>query len=321
MTTSQLSFLSRSIPALAALAAGLVLNTGGLAQTATPPTPPAPDRPPLATIDNTEVRLLHSRFVDQDFQISVALPWSYSRGGRTYPVIYVCDANLCFGLVTEMQRMLAARREFPEAIIVGIGYPADPVQCLVLRIRDQTPGRDPAGEARIRQTIALAGGPADVALQPGGAPVFLQFIREELIPFIESNYRAAPGDRTIVGHSTGGLFAMYVLLTQPGTFNRYVASSPSPGWGQDSLFAAEAAAGAARGDLKADVFMSCGARETPEMIGALHRMEDKLRSRGCPQLKLTTHVFPDEIHTSVPPIATSRGLRVVFDKMPKPDGK
>ena len=53
----------------------------------------------------------------------------------------------------------------------------------------------------------------------------------ELTPFIESNYRAEPTDRAIFGYSDGGLFVLYALFSQPGTFRRYITqrTRASPG--------------------------------------------------------------------------------------------
>ncbi|HEX9386302.1 MAG TPA: hypothetical protein VF918_08280, partial [Anaerolineales bacterium] len=58
---------------------------------------------PLASIPATEVRTLQSSAVGQEYLISVALPFHYAeRPERTYPVIYVLDANQFFGMVVEM---------------------------------------------------------------------------------------------------------------------------------------------------------------------------------------------------------------------------
>ena len=58
---------------------------------------------PLATISATEVRTLRSAVINQNYLISVALPFHYDeRLEKTYPVIYVLDANLFFGMVTDM---------------------------------------------------------------------------------------------------------------------------------------------------------------------------------------------------------------------------
>jgi predicted alpha/beta superfamily hydrolase len=64
----------------------------------------------------------------------------------------------------------------------------------------------------------------------GNAEKALRFMRKELMPYVNANYRTDPEDSTIVGHSGGGLFALYVLFREPETFRRYVVSSPSMWW-------------------------------------------------------------------------------------------
>jgi predicted alpha/beta superfamily hydrolase len=48
-----------------------------------------------------------------------------------------------------------------------------------------------------------------------------------LIPFIESKYRAAKNDRTLMGSSYGGLFTLYAMFHETALFQRYVLTSPA----------------------------------------------------------------------------------------------
>ena len=45
---------------------------------------------------------------------------------------------------------------------------------------------------------------------------------------IETDYRADPADRTLLGHSLGANFALYTLFRQPDTFQRCVVASFDP---------------------------------------------------------------------------------------------
>ena len=55
----------------------------------------------------------------------------------------------------------------------------------------------------------------------GGADRFLAFITDELKPWVQDRYAVASDDSMFFGDSRGGLFATYVLLTEPSTFRRY----------------------------------------------------------------------------------------------------
>jgi predicted alpha/beta superfamily hydrolase len=63
----------------------------------------------------------------------------------------------------------------------------------------------------------------------GGADKFLTFMAEELIPFVDRNFRTTDF-RILYGESDAGLFTVYALFTQPEAFSAYIASNPSLGW-------------------------------------------------------------------------------------------
>jgi hypothetical protein len=60
----------------------------------------------------------------------------------------------------------------------------------------------------------------------GGADKFLRFINSELVTLIDSTY-PANSERCIIGHSAGGLFAIYALENQPELFNSFICIDPS----------------------------------------------------------------------------------------------
>ena len=57
------------------------------------------------------------------------------------------------------------------------------------------------------------------------ADVFLAALTEELIPFIEANYRTLPSDRCLYGYSSSGFFVLYALFHRPHAFRRYISGS------------------------------------------------------------------------------------------------
>jgi predicted alpha/beta superfamily hydrolase len=61
------------------------------------------------------------------------------------------------------------------------------------------------------------------AKQPGP---FLKFIAEEVIPKMEKGFRI--DQRIMFGHSFAGGFTVYAMINQPGLFDKYIASSPTP---------------------------------------------------------------------------------------------
>lgn len=86
---------------------------------------------------------------------------------------------------------------------------------------------------RVRDYLYPLALPPDEIKAPGGGEQFRQFISRELLPSIDSKYRTTTKDRSLLGHSFGGYFALYTLLNQAKNktreFQNFVAASP-PVW-------------------------------------------------------------------------------------------
>ena len=53
-----------------------------------------------------------------------------------------------------------------------------------------------------------------------------------------------------------------------------------------------------------------------KMVTNVHRLEERLGSDAYPTLQLSKFVFEGESHTSVVPVALTRGLRTIFSAGP-----
>jgi len=149
----------------------------------------------------------------------------------------------------------------------------------------------------------------EIDLTPPGAERYLKFIQESVIPYVEDNYRADPADRTLMGHSFGGLFTVYALFHAPETFNRYIASSPSLSWSRQVAFKYEEEFAKTHSDLPVKLFLSVGGSEYDALPSEFYA---QLEGRGYDGLEMTYFEMEGETHFSVLPGAYSRGLRTVF---------
>lgn len=268
---------------------------------------------PLASIPATEVRTFRSLAVDQEYLISIALPFHYhEHPEKAYPVIYVLDANLFFGMVVEMVRAMNVRvpfcNELPDAIIVGIGYPANGslaeihAQVMHLRMRDLTTVRDEGAEKFIQEHF-----PVPHSATSGGATGFLQFIRQELVPLIESEYRADVADRTLLGHSWGGLFALYALFHQPDLFQRYVVVSPDLPFDYEQKYAEQ------HDSLPVRMYLASGESELDkDGLSSFNSFISTLEGRRYAGFMLTRQIIANCTHCAVVAPAFQAGLVAVF---------
>ena len=188
---------------------------------------------------------------------------------------------------------------------VGIGYRVDGDRLLGLadwaiwRTRDLTPVRRVSVEEAWEERIAGTPGRENVDVQTGGAESFLKSIKEEIIPFVESQYRVASNGRMLAGASLGGLFTLYALFHAPETFGSYFAGSPSM-W--EELFQYEEAYAEHHGDLPVRLLLTAASLESDRTISGVGEMADRLRTRGYPGLDIRVRIFEGETHsTSYPP--------------------
>jgi predicted alpha/beta superfamily hydrolase len=285
------------------------------------PGAPTDDDLPIA---GTEVHYLHSEAVGDEFKIFVGHCGNTERA--QCPALYVGDANGMFASAVDTIRFMQLSAHLPPMLVVGVGYRMGGIAGTeVVRARDFTPTHDPLFARVFPQHTMI-----------GGADRFLSFIGDELQPWVRERYDIDPADTAFFGHSMGGLFATYVLLTAPATFAKYGIGSPSLWWHGDMMFAYEEQYAATHDDLDAKVFFSVGeyedhegrlreaSRQPPEqqaaaglryidMVADTERMVSAMRGRRYPGLDVENVVLPGEFHVTVPIVNLSRSLRYLFD--------
>jgi predicted alpha/beta superfamily hydrolase len=262
-----------------------------------------------------DVRELHSSILNQDLRLYIKLPWSYDRSDTTYPVLYCLDGNRSFSLYSTMSLIFETPGfNAQEIVIVGIGYQVDNdrlkglAQWAAWRTRDLLPERREKIEEYWEKRLSPLMAGEEIQVKSGGAPRFLQSFREEIIPFIEVNYRASSTERGLAGYSYGGLFTLYSLFNAPYLFTRYFAGSPTM---LDKLFEYEENYASSHRDLKVRLFITAGSNER-DLLEPIQRMVESVKSRMYPGLEVLTYVFEDEGHSSAYAAAVSRALCTLY---------
>ena len=176
------------------------------------------DKTPTKVVTKyTELKTIISKEVDDTFYVYVRLPKHYKTETKSYPVLYLLDGDIAFDMSTSIIRYLQYEKDVPDIIIIGIGY-GTMMNDNNLNFRE----RDYAF-TKIPQLK-----------NSGGADNYLKFLRNELIPFVEKNYRAND-NRILEGYSLGGLFSIYTMLKENDLFTSYIAGSPYLKANLDSL--------------------------------------------------------------------------------------
>ena len=268
----------------------------------------AQSRQPV-TLHHTEVIEMKSTSSGNTYPIFVCLPGSYNYTKQNYPVIYMLDAYSSFGIMTEMQHLLAFDKELPEAIIVGISSEGGSKEFIYNRARDYTPTK-----------VSAENLPEEVRLMTptsGSGEKFLQFIKSELIPMIETKYRTERNDRTLVGHSYGGLFCFYTLFTEPDLFNRYVILSPVLFWDNYFMTKLESKFFEGHKELNAAIYTAVGSLEPESFQNDWKDFVSTIHKHNYAGLNLFDEILPGETHFTVIPFMVTHGLKAVFKREEK----
>lgn len=213
------------------------------------PLPQPPDASPIfigATVT------INSEVLEQPRTINVYVPPNYDAEDEPrFPVLYLIDGGIeqDFHHITGLAQHGAISRTFDAMIVVGI-------------------------ETENRQFELTS--PSDEERYPdwmrpnGNAANFRAFIRSEVMPWVEANYRTN-GHNTVIGESLAGYFVADSFLRDPALFDDYVAISPSLWWDNGSLIDEAETLLAAHDDAPRQLYLSIGNEGGP-----MHRRLEEL---------------------------------------------
>ena len=244
------------------------------------------------TLNNTHLIPLTSKETNINYELVITLPSSYtSFPEKKYPVLYYVDAYWDAPLVNAVYGGLIYDVLAPEFIMVGISYAGKNINYDKERLRDLTPTK-----VVRRDEIS------------GGAPAFLRFIKESVVPFVEKNYRGDNTERALSGSSLGGLFAIYAMYQGPNFFERYIAISPAADWDGDYLAKLDAAYAKNNKTLNARLFLSYSRDEYKPFGDPIAALQQQIKKRNYQGLALKNYVMQDVRHAGVKPEGYVHGL-------------
>lgn len=165
----------------------------------------------IARVENV---IMQSKALNQEREILVYTPADYDlRIHEHFNVIYVFDSQIreFFDYTTSIVSFLTNGDN--SFIVVGITSPFNE-ELDYSRINDFLPILE------TESTIARFG------LSSGNADNFLNYISEEVMPYINSNYITL-NHNIAIGHSLGATFILYSFLQKPNLFGNYIAISPN----------------------------------------------------------------------------------------------
>ena len=250
---------------------------------------------------------IYSKNLKEYRKIYVQLPANYNPDeNKKYPVVFVLDGEVFLPTVNDVQNYYNGGFT-PGMVLIGISNDKN-------RMRDLTTSKidDPYGN------------------ENGEAANFIEFIASELIPFVENKYPVT-NFRTLIGHSYGGLFALYSLVHHPQLFTNYLAIDPSLDWDNQQLIK-EAKENVSSANYKGKtLFMSLGGQVYMQKTGmTLNEIKkdttdftifsrsnisfsEVLNQNKQNELSFEWKFYPRDLHGTIPFPSIMDGLISVFE--------
>ena len=245
----------------------------------------------IELIDGREVTL-KSSVLNEDRVISIYLPRDYDISSQRYPVIFLLDGETHFHHTTGAINFLSSQGIIPQSILVSIKN--------IDRNRDFSPVHD----NRIPTS--------------GGAAKFLNFLSDELTPFIKKNYRTS-NFSVIIGHSFGGTFITYSLLEKPELFDAYIAISPFLQYADEYLIKESGKMLRSNYPDQKYYYMTVG--DEPEYFSTLDKFTSLVKEKSEAFIDLEYLRMPAENHNTIPYLSIFNGLKYIFSDWQLPAAK
>jgi predicted alpha/beta superfamily hydrolase len=279
------------------VAAHLLFAVNLLAQ----PSAKAVVRAPVAGVREALLTVNHVRVPSKAFNtardIFIWQPDAESPTAAKYPVLVFPDAEETgqFRAALANVQFLIDRRLIPPMIVVGIPYLAN----------------------RSHELSPTATGPtARNYPKAGGADQTLQFIVDELLPWVDARYPTMPV-RILAGHSLGGLLALYAMESRPDVFRIVIAMSPAVFWNGGATGDSIALRLATDTVRPRTLFVTSGGQEafidvpTTAFAARMTALLDSVKTNH--QLRYERREYPRDAHSMTPLPSLVDGLRMAFE--------
>ena len=246
---------------------------------------------------STQVIELYSAALGEKRHLHIHLPKHYEESLQNYPVLFMADGHANLQHTIASVEFLSSQGLIPELIIVGIESNQNRTHNLTPSYRENSFKVLPIDGAMLLNQ------------NPGGAEQFLNFVADEVKPYVQKHYRVSGYD-VFAGHSFGGLFAIYQLVKQPDLFDAYIAISASLWWDHQAWLEHLKAMPVNKLANKS-IYFAVG-EEGPIMEEPFEQVKTYLNSQSIDGFRLFTQRFLGENHNSVVNRGMYTGLKSIF---------
>jgi predicted alpha/beta superfamily hydrolase len=224
----------------------------------------------------------NSEILKEKRNIFIYTPTGYEESDRKYPTLYITDGEANFFIATAIVNFLSRGQQIPQMIVVGI--------------------------PNVNRNWDLSPSVINGTYNPGGGDIFLDFFKDELIPYLDKTYRTN-NYRVLFGHSLGGMFANYTMFTKPELFNAYISASPYLMYNDEYVIKEAESKLDNLSNFERQLFITLG--NEPDYHESLNKFTLLLTDKAK-TLRWDYQIFNDEDHGSIPIITLLKGLKFTY---------
>lgn len=245
---------------------------------------------------------LSSSQTGHSYEMTVLLPPNYSETSN-YPSVYLVDGHWHYPNVAADAKQFMEKGEIRDVIIIGIAYAGINAKTLG--------GYGEISRLRVGDLTATPNNADDT--RGGNAEAFRAFIKEDLIPAVEDRYATDSSERTLMGHSLGGYFGFWEMLTfnDSSLFVNIEAGSPALWWTDGRLLDDEMAIYEAGTPLPFNLHTTMGTIESVSWNAFFDEMEERINTHQHEGLTAVFERYPKG-HAANAEVGFREGLLYFF---------
>lgn len=163
-----------------------------------------------------EKMIVNSKYLKERTEVWIKIPEDFEKLKDNCSIVVLLDGDEYFGIATNVQNLYQWEEKMPPTIIVALPSTVES------RWKYYTP----------TNSKNFTGKKEDDKLfeSTGHFSKFADFLENDVIKKLETKYSIKFKNKTIFGHSLGGLAVMSFYKIRPNIFDNYICASPSLMW-------------------------------------------------------------------------------------------
>jgi len=247
----------------------------------------------------------------QEYIIKVTLPRNYD-SQKKYETLYYLDSWWLSELVLGAYAILNLSERIDDVVLIGISLNGNLKDWNIQRTMDFTPS-----EYNMGFEMKAGKGENGISVNEsntGGADDFIEFIETKIFKLIELKYPGIGENRTLMGHSYGGLFSFYIIQQKSKLFSNYIIISPSLWWNNSELLKMKLFYEFEQSKTSSSVYLCYGNSESKLISKSNTEVDIILSGLEKENLDYKLKVFNDTNHNSILPQGIYKGLLYTYRK-------